>query len=176
VAVDTAPAGVSGAIGDIVIRATSGTSSADHSMTERTPYSLVAGTISTTCDPTYAYSTSLVYGIRDQFAAPLPLVALPLNEQWTSGVVNDWAQNNWSRGSEGSTTVSTSAFADVIQGERKNRKPTAICDANNTQPVQHWSGAWQIGSLTIGAGKRVQTNVWQKNLGRALHTSIVTPP
>jgi len=116
-----------------------------------------------------------VYTIVDQFLAPLP-GGVPVNEQWTTGVTND-VSNNWRRGAEGSFNASTSSFADGIDGETSNRRPTPVCDPNNlnSQAVYHWGQAWQVGSLTIGAGKRVQTNVLQKYVGRALHTNIVQP-
>lgn len=175
--VNSAPAGVSASLGDVVIRASANGATAEHQMTERTPYSLAPGTVSTTCDPTWAYVTLLNYTILDQFGATLPAgISLPLNEQWTTGVVDDYPKNNWGRGSAVGTTTSTGAFSDGIQGERSNRRPQPTCDPFSAQPVQHWGQAWQIGSLTIGAGKQVQTNTLQKNLGRALHTNVVTPP
>jgi hypothetical protein len=136
---------------------------------------LQPGVISTNCDSTWGYMTLLTYTILDQLGTALPQ-GVPLNEQWTTAVVDDYPQTNWRRGQEGSFTPSSASFADGIQGETSNRRPRPTCDPSSTTAVQHWGQAWQIGSLTIGAGKRVQTDTIQKYLGRASHTSIVSPP
>ena len=174
------PAAVSAAIGDIVIRATSGAETADHAITERTPYSLQssAGDV-TIADATYTYMTTIEYRILDQFSTVLPFIALPINEQWTSAVVDDYPKNNWRRGTAGGLTIlpaDASRFVDGIGGEIPSRRPTPVLDPASTTAIQHWGQAWQIGSTNIGVGRRVQTNLLQKNIGRALHTNIVSPP
>jgi hypothetical protein len=143
------------------------------SITTRTPHRLVAGSISTSCDATYGYQTDINYAIKDQLSADLP-ADVPVNEKWSTSVVNDYAGATWRRGPEGWANSLQALFLDQIQGEASGFNPTPTCDGNST-PVQHWGQDWWIGSSQIGAGRRVQTNTLQKYLGRAAHTSITTP-
>jgi hypothetical protein len=39
----------------------------------------------------------------------------------------------------------------------------------------HWGQTWRVESTTVGTGQRVQTDVIQKDVGRAEHLNIVTP-
>jgi hypothetical protein len=127
----------------------------------------------------WGYLTKLHYEIHDQLGSfMLDGVTLPINEQWTTGLQKDasYPNTNWQQSMAKGTTTSTSAFDDTIEGEHSNKHPSPIYDPTNTQRVVYWGQAWQVGSLSIGAGKRVQTDTLQKNLGRALHTNIVSPP
>lgn len=164
---------------DIIIQATNSNTNtwAEIAITAKTPHRLIPGSVNTQCDSTWGYVTALNYSVVDQFGALLdPGKSLPLNEQWTSALTKDDATSNWVLSDQASLTTSTSAFNDSIQGERKTKKPLRICDSNSTQAVVHWGQAWQVGTTAIGGGKRVQTNVIQKFLGRASHTNIISPP
>lgn len=171
------PAAISGALSDIVVRASSGTETVDHTLTERAPYSLQPVTVTNTQDATYAYMRRVRYYVMDQFLQLLPTgLALPLNETWTTAVVSDYQKENWRRGAAAGTTSSGPTFDDVIGGEIASRRPKPVFDSNSIVAVQHWGQAWQIGSATVGVGRRVQSNTLQKMLGRALHTNILSPP
>jgi len=165
----------SAAVGDIIVRASNAGETADQSITSRTPYSLLAGNSLTNCDATWGYDTFLAYTIRDQLGTALPL-GVPINEQWTTAVVKDNKKTNWPRGNPGSFTTTDATFADHIQGALLSSSPVPVPSCTGTTAnVEHWGQAWYIGSLTIGAGKNVQTNVLQKRVKDALHTTIVSP-
>lgn len=168
--------GASEAEGDITLRAQKGSKTTDYYLTSRTPDSLQAGTVTTTCDLTWRYDTLIGYTVLDQFAIALPS-GVPLNEQWTTSVVNDYANADWGRDPPLGLNAPTASFADHIQGEDGSPTPTPICDDTgiDTTAVQHWGQSWHIGSTTPGVGRTVQTNTLQKLLGRALHTSITSP-
>jgi hypothetical protein len=160
--------------GDVQITATAnGQSSQPFAITTRKPYKLVAGTIQHTCDTTYGYSDFLNYTIDDQLSAPLPS-GIPINENWTTGVVADYSGANWRRIDPGKETTSGPGFADQIAGEAAGFIPTAVCSGSGVK-VQHWGQDWYVGSLTLAAGVRVQSDVIQKYIDHALHQSIVSP-
>jgi hypothetical protein len=160
--------------GDVKITATAnGLSSQPFAVTTRQPYKLVAGTIQHNCDSTYGYSDFLNYTIYDQLSAALPS-GVPLNENWTTSVVDDYSGANWRRQNPGNFTTSGAGFADNIQGEAAGFVPTAVCSGSGVK-VQHWGQDWYIGSLTIASGVRVQSDVLQKYIDHALHQSIVSP-
>ena len=166
----------SSAVGDISVTATaSGQTSAPFPITSRTPYSLSPGSIQTSCDSTYGYSTFITYTIQDQLLTPLPS-GVPLNENWTTAVVNDYSGANWTRQVPGNLTTTGSTFADHIEGMNLSAspKPVPTCNGSSTA-VQHWGQEWLIGSLTIGSGTLVQTDTLQKYIGYAAHLGIVSP-
>src|SRR5690348_8455569 len=106
----------SGAVGDITLTVTSGgQTSAPFALTTRLPYELVAGAVTTTCSDSYGYDTHVNYTIEDQLGSLLPST-VPLNENWTTGVADDYSGENWGRTNPGGTTVSNSAFYDEIGG------------------------------------------------------------
>jgi hypothetical protein len=149
--------------------------SAPFAITSRLPFSLVAGTIQTSCDSSFGYSTSLNYTIQDQLLTALPS-GVPVNENWTTGVVNDFSGTNWRRGSPNFITTTGPGFADTIEGEDLSLPPIPVptCNGDSTA-VQHWGQEIRVGSLTIGTGYRVQANTLQKYKGHAAHTGIVSP-
>jgi hypothetical protein len=114
---------------------------------------------------TFGYSDYLGYTIKDQMGIALPSI-VPMNENWTTSVSNDYANTNWRRQNpQFWTTLATNpaAFSDSIQGENINLPPippTACPGAG--QKVENWGQEWRIGSLTIGIGQRVQTDTIQK--------------
>jgi hypothetical protein len=167
----------SSAPGDIQITATAnGMTSNPFTLTTRKPYRLVAGTIVNQCDPTYGYNDFLNYTIQDQLLTDLP-AGVPLNENWTTGVVNDYSGTNWRRANPGSLTTQGAGFSDNIAGEAFSLPavPTPSCAGTSTTKVQHWGQEWRVGTLTIGSGPRVQTDTIQKYIDHAVDLSITSP-
>lgn len=121
-------------------------------------------------DPVWGYDCQIHYSIHDQFGTVLPR-NVPINEQWTSGVVADFAGMNWRRGAEGSATVAPTNWFDHVNGETAGHNPAPVNPGtpNAGVAVYHWSGDWRVGSLTIGRGRRVRSVTWQKNRGFARH-------
>jgi hypothetical protein len=121
----------------------------------------------------WVYETFVHYSIPDQFGTILPR-NVPINEQWTGGLVADFAGMNWRRGAEGSATISPTDWNDWIGGEAAGGAwvptPVVPTDPNAGVAVYHWPGRWQVGSLTIGSGRTVANVTWQKYRGRARHT------
>ncbi len=166
----------SSSLGDIKITATAAVaSSAPFAITSRTPNRLLAGQTVHQCDPTFGYIDFLNYTIQDNLLTSLP-ADVPLNERWSTGVVNDYNGTNWRRGAEGTFTATGSSFADMIGGEALSLPPVPVpaCVGDATA-VQHWGQEWRIGSLTIGVGRRVQIDKLQKFVNHGEHQQIVTP-
>ncbi len=166
-------------VGDVKITVTvSGIASAPFAVTARKPSRLVAGTIVNSCDPTFGYSDFINYIIQDQLLTPMPS-AVPINEHWTSGVVQDDTNPvpNWRQGVQGAITTTGSTFADHIGGENLSLPPVPVptCNASDGTAIDHWGQDWLIGSTQIGVGVRVQSDTLQKYIGHALHTSIISP-
>ena len=166
-------------VGDIKITAqVNYETSSPFSLTTRTPRDLVPDIYSSVCDPTWGYQSDIKYLIRDQMMAYLPL-SVPLNENWTTTVMSDYAGTNWRRQDPGAANTDPSTPAmleDIIQGENialPPIPPTACPGAGLA--VEHWGQEWRIGDLSIGSGKRVQTDVIQKYENYAEHESIVSP-
>ncbi len=166
----------SSAVGDIKVKArANNVDSTEFSITSRTPYRWVAGSISTNCDATNGYLTLISYTAQDQLLAALPS-DVPYNEKWTTGITNDFSGTNWRRGPEGAGVSQGSLMQDLIGGENVNLPPVPVplCNGDSTA-IQHWGQEWWVGSATIGVGRRAQTNTLQKYKGRAAHTSIMSP-
>jgi len=107
--------------------------------------------------------------------ALLPSGAL-VNEDWTTGAVNDYAGTNWRQSIATGQSYPSSAFADTIGGENLGLPPTPVptCDGNNTA-VQHWGQEFRVGSVASGFGRRIQTDTLQKYIGHAAHVEIKSP-
>ncbi|HXR96638.1 MAG TPA: hypothetical protein VN709_02235 [Terriglobales bacterium] len=167
-------------VGDISITVTeNGVSSAPFQITSREPHSLQPTSITDSSDSTFGYSSFIQYNIMDQLGVQLAS-SIPVNEAFPTGPINDYTGTNWRQGMAGSTaSASPASFGDQIQGENIALPPVPV--PNYVQgsapgtPVQHWSQTWQIGSLTIGAGVEVQSDVLQKYINAARHTSIISP-
>jgi hypothetical protein len=167
---------LSGSGGDIRIVATAwwGESSYEFAMTLRGPHSLGHVLTDYSCDATYVYRGRVIYVIKDQLGQDLPY-DVDLNEDWTTGIFQDYPGNNWRRADPvGFTTSGGAAFEDGMFGEFPSAMPTPSCDGNS-EPIHHWGQAWRVGSQSIGAGRLVQTNTLRKLRGRAIHTNIVSP-
>jgi hypothetical protein len=149
----------------------------------RKPYELQPNGVVDKTDSTYGYQTQIHYRILDQTGAVLPF-PIALNENFTSGVVNDYAGTNWTLPPAcGTTHVCTGTYNPsdwyyLVQGAKKGAIPVSQPPQNplGTTMVDHWSGTWGIGSGTPGAGVTVQTNTWQRFQDHARHTDIVSPP
>ncbi|HEX8282831.1 MAG TPA: hypothetical protein VF588_05730 [Pyrinomonadaceae bacterium] len=127
-------------------------------------------------DATWGYDTEIHYRIEDQFTDVLPS-NVPLNEHFTTGIVADFAGMDWRRGAEGGAVVNPTDWFDHIQGETAghNPAPRNPCSPLCNTAVYHWDGEWFIGSTSIGVGRRVQTNTWQKFTDHAEHTNRTSP-
>lgn len=127
-------------------------------------------------DATWGYDTEIHYRIEDQFTDVLPS-NVPLNEHFTTGIVADYAGMDWRRGAEGGAVVNPSDWYDHIQGETAGHTPAPRnpCSPLCNTAVYHWDGEWFIGSATIGVGRRVQTNRWQKFTDHSEHTNRNSP-
>lgn len=155
-----------------------GVDSAVYRLSVRAPHRLVLiQDFVHAADATWGYNTSIHYRIEDQFTDVLPS-DVAINEQWTTGLVADFAGMNWGRGPEGWATVGPTNWRDYIEGERAGHTPAprnpctpSLCNT----AVYHWGGQWFVGSPTIGSGRRVQTNTWQKYTDHAEHTNRVSP-
>ena len=169
--------GWSTAAGDASVTVTvNGETSSPFAITVRGPKTLVAQEIVDAPNSTFAYQSTLNYQIKDNLGALLPS-AVPVNEFFTTGIVNDYPDTNWTRGAAGSYTASNSAFADIIQGQAANYYPSALAPRSplSSTKVDHWGQDWRVGSTTPGNGLRVQGDTLQKYIDHARHLSIVTP-
>lgn len=157
----------SSAVGDIKVTATANSqTSPQFAITSRKPFRLaVTSSDTVTCpDSTWGWETRIHYAVQDQLLSNLPS-GVPLNEKWSTGLINDWSGTNWRRGAEGSITSVT--FDDLIQGEHVNLPPNPTTACSNNSAVQHWGQEWWIGSLTPGSGVKVQDKTLQKRRGFA---------
>jgi hypothetical protein len=125
----------------------------------------------------WGYESRISYSIQDQYNNTLPR-RVDINEDWTTNVVADAAGMNWRRGNPGPATVNPANFTDLIQGETNDKNPQPQNPQNplGNTAVYHWGQAWFVGSRTIGAGIRVQTDTIQKYRDHARHENIVSPP
>jgi hypothetical protein len=143
------------------------------------PHQLTQHSINHTTDSTFVYRSTIVYKIRDQFSTELPSNrAMPVNEDFTTGVIGDFPGHNWRQADEKSETLFSSTFlTDTMQGELITRTPTP--QAPQTPPgstaVCHWGQSLNIGSTTVGQGRTVQTNTQQKWRDHATHENKVSP-
>lgn len=158
----------------IALRHTDGAglvTSASYRLTVLEPRTLAHLNTVNAADPVWGYDTEVHYSIRDQFGTDLPR-NVPINEQWTGGVVADAAGMDWRRGAEGSATVNPANWFDHIQGETAGHTPAPVGPGHAAagSAVYHWPGDWRVGSLTIGNGSTVASVTWRKNRGTASHT------
>ncbi len=169
---------LSASAGDVQVTVTvEGTTSAPYAITVRGPKLLLAGDVVHQADSTYGYASFLHYTINDNLSQTLPS-SVALNENWTTTVTNDYSGTNWRRGNPGSSTTSSSALADEIQGEALSLPPVPVPTFQSplgSTKVQHWGQEWRVGSSTSGLGARVQTDTIQKYTDHAVHQSIVSP-
>jgi hypothetical protein len=161
-----------------------GITSSPFNLTVRAPYTLGQDPAHTT--PVYAQDQEYVWNIKiynqilDNLLTPMPS-PVSANEHWTSGPIPDPAYPNetWAPGAEGCGTTLSSAPAemwDFIQGAFIGNYPPPVYNTQQNGPaVYSWGDEIRIGTCTIGAGPRVQTNTLQKYTDHAAHTGITTP-
>jgi hypothetical protein len=169
--------GESQTIGDTNVSVlVNGATSDPYTITVLAPNNLNPGAIQNQVDPTFAYLSLINYTIRDKFGHQLPS-DVPVNESWTSGIEPDYFQMNWRMSTAGGFVAPSAAFADHIQGEVSTMTPTPLNPQNplGTIMVCHWGQQWQVGSVSSGNGRRVQTDTFQKYQDHALHLNIVSP-
>ena len=83
---------------------------------------------------------------------------------------------NWTITADKAFPIPNPILADIIQGENVlNHTPTPQSPQGGNTKVVHWAQAIYIGSETVGAGRKVQTNTLQKYLDHAAHEGIVSP-
>lgn len=127
------------------------------------------------------YDTNIYYRIEDQFTDVLPS-NVGINEHFTAAAVADFAGHDWTGANNlvnGGALINPTEWRDHITGPNNNPvNPPALhpCTPNlcNTK-VYHWPGEWFVGSTTIGSGRRVQTNTWQRLTDHAEHNDRVSP-
>ena len=164
---------------EVGVRVTvNGVASRTFKLTVRAPHRLVLNSnFSHSAHATMGYQTLIEYRIEDQFTDVLP-AAVGINEQFTTGEIDDFTGNNWSRGPAGGANVSPAGWFDVITGQSISTSfPTATnpCSPLCNTKVHHFDGEWYVGSTTVGRGRRVQTNTWQRFTDHAEHTNRVSP-
>ena len=95
-------------------------------ITSRTPTRLVNTGTTTVCDPTYGYETFIDYTVQDNLMNTLPS-AVGIAEDWTTGIVADYAGTTWRRDIPRGYLMPNSIFVDDIGGEASGFVPTATC-------------------------------------------------
>jgi len=175
--------GQSSAANDVSITVTVGGITSDpFKLTVRAPYTL--GTDPSFPTPVYEQDSTYVWSIfiynvaLDNFLTPMPS-PVPVNEHWTSGVVPDYANENWRQSTQAcdvTTAAAPAEFRDQIGGETPDHYPTPVYNpSQNGSAVYHWGQEIRVGTCTIGSGPRVQTDTIQKYTDHGAHTGITSP-
>ena len=159
-----------------------GQTSSPFNLTVRAPYTLGTDPNHPTPvygqDPQYVWNIYIYYYILDNQLTPMS-TSVSANENWTSGAVSDYPNETWGIGVTGCGTTSSSTPAeawDFIQGAFLGNYPAPVYNTQQNGPaVVHWGEEIRVGTCTIGAGPRVQTNTLQKYTDHAAHTGITTP-
>jgi hypothetical protein len=141
------------------------------------PYSLTFVAEGTTASQANGYTTLIQYQIRDQFGSLLPST-VPINENFTTGIINDYPGTNWIRAGDGGTLVSPSGWSDQIAGQPVNGAipaPSPPCSPYCNVLVHHFNGDWYVGSTIKTKGVKVQTNTWNRFRDHGSHTNVVSP-
>ena len=161
----------SGALNDVQVRVDftgtgGGTGAASIRTTVRAPQSMTpTGNVSSAI--TRGWRTLIGYSIQDQFGTTLPR-NIEVNEIWDNKPpLPDFAGTNWPSfpPTEGHAFVNPSGWNDnvasPIDGIPPVLIPTPIAPGSGGPLVQHFRGHWQVGSPTIGGGRRVRTVTWR---------------
>ena len=105
-----------------------------------------------------------------------------MNENWTTGIIPDYTGEDWPSRTPGCGTTLSSDPAeawDFIQGVSNAMGYIPVPFYNTQQngaAVFHWGQEWRVGTCTIGAGPRVQTNTHQIYVDHAAHTPPIVSP
>lgn len=145
------------------------TQAASYRLTVRAPQSLTpTGNVSSAIPR--GWQTLVGYSIQDQFGTTLPN-AVEVNELWDDKpAIGDFAGTNWpsfppsTPSGEGHAPVSPAGWNDVMNisdGIPPVRVPTPGAPGTGGPLVMHFRGHWQVGSPTIGGGRRVRDLTWR---------------
>jgi hypothetical protein len=170
--------GASGSMNDVGIEVVvDGQVSDQFNLTVRAPHQLNHTSTSHSADGTWGYRTEITYNIRDQFNTSLPGQAIPVNEDFTTGVISDFSGMDWRQANEAGATLPLPNVSDVITGEISTHFPTPQSPQSplGSTKVCHWGQDIYVGSATIGSGRRVQSNTHQKYRDHAAHENITSP-
>jgi len=148
-------------------------------LTSLTPWSLTLISRDHLTSSATGFESHINYSIKDQFGAVLPST-VPLNEKFPSTSVNDYFEgNDWGDGVEGAINASPSLWLDKLAPppltSLPHPGPIPPQSPLLTSKVEHRGQEWYVGSLTIGKGRRVQTDTIQFYLDHGDHISVVSP-
>jgi hypothetical protein len=147
-------------------------------ITVRAPHRLNLSSTTHSSSANFGYRTEITYTIRDQFTNLLPGRAIPVNEHFTTSIVADFSGMDWVQTDDGGTTLPLPIFLDAIEGETSSHFPTAQAPQSpqlGSTRVCHWSQDILVGSATVGAGRRVQSNTFQKYRDHGAHENVTSP-
>lgn len=168
---------------DVSITVTAGgMTSSPFKLTVHAPYTLGQDPAHTTPvyaqDSQYVWNITIYYQILDNLLTPMP-ATVPANEHWTSAPHPDYTNEDWDLGAEECGTTPSSAPAEIwdyIQGSYVGHYPPAVYNTQQNGPaVVDWGQEIRVGTCTIGAGPRFQTDTHQKYTDHAAHTWITSP-
>lgn len=127
------------------------------------------------------YVSRITYELQDQFNQKLPYLVMwnediDGNETYSdatmvsNAAISIWPGENWGWGSEWSAMVSPAGAVDEIRYIAPNKTPTVENPHGGNDAVDRSpSGAWYVGSGTIGRGIRVGNCVWKRYRDHARH-------
>lgn len=146
-------------------------------ITVRAPHSLNFTSTTTSSSAMFGYRTEITYTIRDQFNNLLPGRPVPVNEHFTTSIVSDFSGMDWRQTPDGGTTLSLPVFVDAIEGETSSHFPTPQAPQSplGSTRVCHWGQDLLVGSATVGAGRRVQSDTLQKYRDHGAHENVTSP-
>ncbi|MGH9942342.1 MAG: hypothetical protein ACRD9R_08290 [Pyrinomonadaceae bacterium] len=123
------------------------------------------------------YGSTIFYSTLDQFGNRLPMILLPMREDFTSEVVRVFPNANWPRGPASSLAsqdpVLWGDFISISGTHMPN--PLNPCNPLCGVQIDYWDGEWRFGSEISGRGRRVQTNRWLRYQDHAIHTNRISP-
>jgi hypothetical protein len=181
--------GYSTALGDTVVNLTytpsgEAQSSGSFSLSIDSPYKLLStgptsnrGVTGASCSNpptgTNGYQSLVPYRAISFFG--IQIANIGLNEVFSSQA-DDLIGATWAPFQAGSYTTPDGTFVDNLCAINQNG-PVSLPPQNplSTVKIDHTNQAWAIGSLSIGSGVLVQTDVTQRYQDHGLHVSIVSP-
>jgi len=182
-AVQVTSIGQSTAANDVSITVTVGGLTSDpFKLTVRAPYTLgvdpQAPTPIYSQDQTLVWNIFIPYRVLDNLLTPMPN-PFYFREDFTTGVVPDYPNENWPPGTATCSNTSNSmpaSIGDYVSGVTPSHTPTPVYNPQqNGPPVDHVGQDWRIGSCNPGSGPRVQTDTLQSYTDHAAHTVITSP-
>jgi len=168
-------------LNDVKVKVTAngpnGQTSDEFSITIKAPYRLEPQSSEDRPNADFGYETEIKYLIQDQFENLIGAGNMKINEDFTGNAEPDFPPPmNWTMTDDKAFTISNPILSDIIQGENVlNHTPTPQTPHGGNTKVVHWAQAIYIGSDTVGAGRKVQTDTLQKYLDHAAHEGIVSP-